>query len=119
MMDYKLAKLDARWPHWFKNCYVSCGPGWFDLLWDLCEKIERLDPGPDFEIRDVKEKFGGLRFYISAVHQDKADAVYALIDEAEQRASITCDTCGLPGETRYDRGWILTLCDTCNVKAEV
>jgi len=44
---------------------MSCGDGWFTLLDDLCGDINHLIKGKDIEVvaRQVKEKFGGLRFY--------------------------------------------------------
>lgn len=54
----------------------------------------------------VKEKFGGLRFYY-----DGGDAqVRAMVGMAESMAGRTCEVCGSPGESRTG-GWIRTLCD--------
>ncbi len=60
-------------------------------------------------IRQVKEKFGGLRFYVDA---DKADipAVYNYIRFAEEMSMCMCEQCGAPGEARSD-GWTKVLCD--------
>ena len=53
----------------------------------------------------IKEKFGGLRFYV-----DKAsDNHYDYISFAETMSYCTCETCGAPGET-YTDGWHKTLC---------
>lgn len=56
----------------------------------------------------VKEKFGGLRFYMTHY----TDEMSALIREAEQKAEQTCEVCGVVGESRGG-GWIKTLCDSC------
>lgn len=78
------------------------GPGWKHLLdpvYDLCEQH-------NVEIGQVKEKFGGLRFYVA-----KAPiVVFDAIVEAEDASYKTCMDCGEPGEPR-NTGWILTLCD--------
>jgi len=58
-------------------------------------------------IQDVKEKFGGLRFYVSGA----SDKVYNYIEFAEALSHRTCEECGAPGERRSG-GWIKTLCDT-------
>ena len=90
-------------------CYgFECGDGWFDLIWDLCEKIEPI-VDKDFNVFQVKEKFGGLRFYTDGC----SDEIFKLIHEAEMIAEATCENCGKPGKSRKG-GWIKTLCDECD-----
>jgi hypothetical protein len=48
---------------------IECGDGWFDLLWKLCQDIEEL--GYCGQIIQIKEKFGGLRFYESYDNKNK------------------------------------------------
>lgn len=55
----------------------------------------------------VKEKFGGLRFYVQAA----TDKHYNYINFAESMSYRTCEECGAPGKT-YTDGWHLTLCET-------
>jgi len=54
----------------------------------------------------VKEKFGGLRFYVQAA----TDKHYSYISFAESMSYRTCEQCGSPGKT-YTDGWHTTLCD--------
>ena len=54
----------------------------------------------------VKEKFGGLRFYVQAA----TDKHYSYISFAESMSYRTCEECGSPGKT-YTDGWHMTLCD--------
>ena len=54
----------------------------------------------------VKEKFGGLRFYVQAA----TDKHYQYISFAESMSYRTCEMCGAPGKT-YTDGWHTTLCD--------
>lgn len=54
----------------------------------------------------VKEKFGGLRFYVQAA----TDKHYQYITFAESMSYHTCESCGAPGKT-YTDGWHVTLCD--------
>jgi hypothetical protein len=54
----------------------------------------------------VKEKFGGLRFYVQAA----TDKHYQYITFAESMSYHTCEECGAPGKT-YTDGWHTTLCD--------
>ena len=54
----------------------------------------------------VKEKFGGLRFYV----QGAIDEHYHYISFAESMSYHTCEVCGAPGK-RWTDGWHKTLCD--------
>lgn len=56
-------------------------------------------------IVQVKEKFGGLRFYIDGGTHDHNIA----IGFAEYMAARTCEVCGAPGES-INSDWIRTLC---------
>ena len=63
---------------------------------------------PQVEATQVKEKFGGLRFYTFGSNE-KIDA---LISFAESMSECTCEKCGRPG-TQNERGWISTRCESC------
>lgn len=54
----------------------------------------------------VKEKFGGLRFYVGAATEKH----HNYITFAESMSYKTCEVCGSPGE-RYTDGWHTVLCD--------
>lgn len=88
------------------------GDGWFDLLDRLSAKIEAYNhehPEEPIEALQVKEKFGGLRFYTTFYVPEVED----FITEAEEEADDTCEKCGArPAEARGG-GWIVTLCDEC------
>ena len=113
------------------------GPGWWPLLLQAFAEIKAtVDPHPGyrFTVRQIKEKFGGLRFYYH-LHKDGEDEeeirfgdaeeeneevrmrmherISAIIDAAEAKAYATCEVCGEPGEAR-DTGWVKTLCDHHN-----
>jgi len=113
-------RLFSRFPSFFRyrsNLRASlmgfgfeCGDGWFDLIWKLCEDIERAVPPEGFNVAQVKEKYGGLRFYAGPCSEE----VFNLISEAEDKSYSICEICGAPGKLRDDRGWILTLCDKHN-----
>ena len=86
--------------------YFAVEDGWFDILMDLSVKLEAMEGIADIHVTQVKEKFGGLRFYINSGTAKMFDA----IDEAEGRSYETCETCGKPGEIRRS-GWLTVLCD--------
>lgn len=55
----------------------------------------------------VKEKFGGLRFYTGGATKEH----YNYMTFAESMSYRTCEMCGAPGK-RYTDGWHMTLCET-------
>ena len=58
----------------------------------------------------VKEKFGGLRFYVDG----GTDAHHHYIRFAEAMSYRTCEACGATATAKARRdGWIQTLCDPC------
>jgi len=91
----------------------QCRDGWFELIWDLSEKlqaeivaIEAMDCSEIPSVVQVKEKLGTLRLYMSAY----TDNMHNAIKEARERSTVTCEVCGSPGTLRGDR-WKFTLCD--------
>lgn len=91
----------------------ECGNGWFEIIKKLCEGIQKeieeqkLDPAP--YVQQVKEKFGGLRFYMSYY----TDKMSKLIRKAEEEAWKTCETCGSKKDVLHTDGWIETICSKC------
>lgn len=59
-------------------------------------------------ILQVKEKFGGLRFYVRG-GSARIDAGIGIICGLSERI---CENCGAPG-TQRNTGWVKTLCDNC------
>lgn len=88
----------------------SVKDGWYDIIYDLSEKVVNFCEENGYNIPkafQVKEKFGGLRFYFDGVPDKK---IFDFVREAEQRSLETCEVCGEDGEPR-EGGWIKTLCD--------
>ena len=90
----------------------ECGDGWFDIVNNLSKKIAEI--APNVEAVQVKEKFGGLRFYINGGNDD----VYTLINNAEDLSYKTCEDCGSVENVTQTRGWIHTLCQLCLIEYE-
>ena len=79
--------------------------GWYPLIKNLIDQLIKL--GWDKQVTQVKEKFGGLRFYING----GSDEIYNKITEAEKLSHETCELCGKKGELRTKIRWFTTLCD--------
>lgn len=120
--DEFVAKLEAKYPEMFSEPYggICVGEGWWPIIEALCDQIhhhikfkneqrDRWNRGEGCEqvvVRQIKEKFGGLRFYY-----DGGDpAIAGMVTMAESWAAHACEECGAPGKSRSG-GWIRTLCD--------
>ena len=82
--------------------------GWKDLVNELHQKVLEIDP--DVKVVQVKEKFGGLRYYYES-DLSRRKEIDALVNVYESKSYRTCEVCGAPGELRNDRLWLHTLCD--------
>lgn len=87
--------------------------GWFGLLWDTLEEIERfnISSGNKYKISQVKQKFGVLTIYVDDGYEDLRD----IFSSATKRSSITCETCGGSGKIENIRGYLTVICDPCYI----
>jgi hypothetical protein len=97
--------------------------GWFALVDRLCSDIEALLQGraERLVVVQVKEKFGGLRFYydwdaaddVAADHETVLlrERVRAQVDEARARTTLICQRCGAPAVLNLYGGWTAALCE--------
>lgn len=106
------------------------GDGWEKIIRGLSIRLETWNLVCNNQFNDltednqckalqVKEKFGGLRFYVTSAPQD----LYGAIQEAEEESLGTCEDCGtketVTTGTGRDVGWIRTLCWDCRQKWEI
>lgn len=74
---------------------------------DAMQNEIKITPKVDWiRVQQIKEKFGGLRFYYDGGN----DEISGMVRMAELWAGRTCEECGNKGERRSG-GWIRTLCD--------
>ena len=109
-------KMEEQYPKMFENKYggFAVGTGWYPILEALCANIQshidwREKQGnaiPQVVVEQIKEKFGGLRFY----YQGGDEQVHGMVRMAEAWAANCCEECCAPGKSR-NGGWIRTLCD--------
>jgi len=113
----KFAKhMEERFPKMLGGRYggFAVGAGWYPILETLCTNIQshidwRVKQGkdcPQVVVEQIKEKFGGLRFY----YQGGDDEISGMVRIAEAWADVVCEECGATGKRRSG-GWIRTLCD--------
>jgi hypothetical protein len=94
-----------------KNFGGFCvGAGWCPLLEGLSAELSSymLWRNIPFQVDQIKEKLGTLRFYYTGGD----DVVDGMVRMAERFSERVCETCGAPAVTRNHRGWLTTLCET-------
>ena len=71
-------------------------------------------PDTGFEVVQVKEKYGTLRFYTGGTTPSREvdDKIQEYVSFAEMLSECICETCGKPGSLR-PMGWYKTLCYDC------
>lgn len=86
----------------------NVGPGWHNILLVLHDALRYRNP--NYEVTQLKEKFGGLRVYLLGTSPEMDELVLF----AEALCDKTCEICGLPGTASRRggsaTGWITTLC---------
>ena len=113
LMDI-LNRIPDGWGRW-----LSLGKGWYPLVIEINHKLRFMYP--DYEIHQVKEKYGTLRYYYGFPHDPDKEKVNPMIGDimddiitaAEQISTYTCETCGGRGRTRMHNYWYKTLCKYC------
>lgn len=112
-------RMEEQFPKMFAGKYggFAIGAGWWPIIESLCANIQshidwqnkNHEKHPVVEqvvVEQIKEKFGGLRFY----YQGGDEKIQGMVRMAESWASTICEECGLPGKSR-NTGWIKTLCN--------
>ncbi|MEY9198411.1 hypothetical protein ABIA16_003527 [Sinorhizobium fredii] len=94
--------------------------GWLPLIAASLQAIETCLEKHGWtakaKVKQIKEKFGGLRIYVRpknmSAHFPKALAtdLLAIRDQAESRSMKTCELCGDPGKLDNFGGYYQTLC---------
>lgn len=107
--------------------------GWYAVVNDLCSLLESelgREGSNRVTVRQIKEKFGGLRFYLAyGTDGDEGDddgvpdrpgtapseaftaRVRSLIEAATRASEETCQWCGAAAAERDVDGYITTLCE--------
>lgn len=116
-----------------KGWYGCVAPdGWKWIVEDADRLLARLDP--EYEIHQVKEKFGTLRYYYgTAASQEIQEVMDAVVDRAEALSAKTCEVCGNSSAISYPNrgikydstavlkssgGWYATICDSCDTEGK-
>ncbi len=108
-----LRRIPSEWGRW-----IRVDKGWYPIIVRCDRDLTWLDP--DYEVLQVKQKFGGLRYYFSASTEDREfrKAMHARAEQAAAEAATTCERCGRNRGGAHrpvggPMGWRMTLCDGC------
>lgn len=104
--------------HIWQQCeaYKECPKGW----WETVKKVEAVLLAESIQIRQMKEKFGGLRVYWDwpeewndledETFHNKCEQIELLINVADWVCQRTCMVCAEEGTLRKEN-WINVLCE--------
>ena len=111
-------RMEEKYPKMFAGPYggFAVGQGWWPIIESLCGHIQshtdwwnkNHEKHPVIEqvvVSQIKEKFGGLRFY----YDGGDDYIRGLVSMAESWAAKSCEQCGAPGKI-VGGGWLKALC---------
>lgn len=114
--DAFVKRMEETYPKMFTTPYggFAVSQGWWPILEKLCANIQHhidwknreSQVVPQVVVAQIKEKFGGLRFY----YDGGDEQISGMVRMAESWADVACEECGAIG-TRRSGGWIRTLCD--------
>ena len=104
----------------FELVGIECGSGWYGLIMPIIielnkfNKEQKTNAWEDLKPSQIKEKWGGLRFYCSP-SEHIPEHIYKMIKKAEELSYHICEKCGSPKDVgRTTSGWITTLCKIRN-----
>jgi len=127
-MNKKLQeKLFKKYPEIFANTDkpfsqslmgfgICCEDGWYWLIEQLCSVLQKGTDkyeDPQAVAFQVKQKWGGLRFYVDGAN-DKQRAMISLV---ENMSLSICEDCGTMKNVKLvGKSWLRTLCEDCEEK---
>jgi hypothetical protein len=105
-----MVRIPDRWGRW-----ISCRKGWYPLIIELDARLVELDS--EYEVHQVKEKFGTLEYYCHTDKYGVRDEFNRLIQEAGKVSATICEGCGHPGQMHVRAWYYQTLCGECAAAA--
>lgn len=113
-------ELIAKYPGIFRNLShgdFECRSGWNEIIDRLCQSICDAGLGGKVIAGQVKEKFGGLRFYYegsSMLTEGEFKSLWSMLESAERESLVTCEGCGSRESVHANYiGYMRTLCPEC------
>ena len=102
---------NPQWP--FELFGIECESGWKKLYEPIIEYIieyNKTHEDNPIKIHQIKEKFGGLRFYTNYCTEE----LDRMIDKAEDESYNVCEICGKHiDQPIVKHHWIYPFCKEC------
>lgn len=100
--DYSYTELDGLPKGW----RVTFGDS---ICEEIQSELEKFDYVDKYRIRQIKEKFGSLRWYDDRIPKDCQ--IPKIIRKYEELSETICICCGAPATKRSTRYWVSYYCD--------
>jgi hypothetical protein len=92
---------------------IECELGWNKIIYACHAELMAIDPL--YKPLQIKEKFGGLRYYFSTKLTDKIliKKMHEVASKYENLSFSICEKCGKKPAQKFQKrnGWIKTYCD--------
>lgn len=86
---------------------IDCDSGWWEMIVHCDRELSQIDPS--YSILQIKEKFGGLRYYYRPSNSDLRTKMDIVVAKYERICSMICEKTGLHGELMKRSGVYKTL----------
>jgi hypothetical protein len=95
---------ETTWVH------IDCFPGWAGLILDCDAQLAKIDP--QYEVLQIKQKFGKLRYYFKASDESLFPKMQKIVIKTETISGNVCEICGVRGQAENLGGslYVQTLC---------
>lgn len=103
--NYEYTKLDEMPQGW----NIAFGE---QMCFEIKELLEEVGWEYDYQIIQIKEKWGYLHWYDENVPDSIFERLQKVIYKYEELSKHTCVICGAPA-TKISKGWISPYCDMC------
>ena len=77
---------------------IEVDEGWYELILDCDKELTAIDA--KYTILKIKQKFGGLRYYMTPSNYttpEQRDAMWAITEKYEELSRTTCEETGCSG----------------------
>lgn len=113
--------LELHFPAIMQVCTeVSIERGWWPIVYDAVAKISKFQHlDNSIQISQIKEKYGGLRFYYFASATEAYEAIDAIVHTAVNDTKLCCEACGATEKvtcSAHGGVWVKNYCDQCHNK---
>lgn len=82
------------------------------MIEELDQLLKKYNIEKEYYLLQIKEKFGGLRWYDNGFPKDGFSEYENWLNKYEELSFRTCINCGKPA-IGFTRGWITPLCKEC------